>query len=439
MSQVYNAGVSAYHNDEAENSVLGAVFIDNTAMDEINTMITRESFYRESTRYIYDAMLHLHERAEAIDVVTVTDRLVEMNVYEAVGGAHFLTQLSNEVPSAANVLHYANIMRRKHVTRQLVTHGDEMRQMVESATYEELIAYAEDEPTRILSQIQQTRTHRLSDLMYEAMDRWEAITRGEQRATGLLSGIRSLDEILGGAYPDQLITVAGRPAMGKSSLANNWAVNIAKGGDAVGFISLEMEARKIVERALCAEAEVNSRRLKEGTLDSKGWQRLGDQIGKFGEYGFHVDDTPRMTLAQFNTLARRWVLRDKVRAIFVDYLQLMQAPGARSREQEISEISRTLKGTARELHIPVIALAQLSRKLEERADKRPLLSDIRESGAIEQDSDVVIFTYRDHVYNPGTPASEAELNVAKHREGPTGIAHAGWDGAHTRFVNARLF
>lgn len=440
MTSEYNPDVSYRHNDEAERAMLGAVFINNNAMDEIIPLVQRDGLFRESHRFVFAAMLGLHQRGEQIDTVTVSDELVSMGKYKDVGGNAFLERLLGEAYSAANVSTHAELVSRKHTVRQAINFGSQIEQWAKTLSHDDFMARLEMEFARLIEPTQQFNTRSFRELTVENVDRWSAIQQGQVQSDGLLSGIVSLDSILRGAHDGQLITIAARPAMGKSSLANNWATHIAmEQRSPVGIMSLEMSGREVNARALCAEAMVNSRKLNDGTATDSEWNKLVKQAGALSECDIYVDDTSNMSISQFRTLSRRWVLRHGVKAIFVDYLQLMSAPDARSREQEISTISRTLKNTARDLEIPVIALAQLSRKLEERKDKRPMLSDIRESGAIEQDSDVIIFCYRDHVYNPESDPGDAELIVAKNRRGPTGVAHASWLAEYTRFVSSTLF
>lgn len=431
--------VASYHNIDAERSTLGAIFIRNDAMDDVLSFLGIESFWLESHRHVFSAMLALHNEGDAIDIITVADQLHKDGNLEAVGGPNALASLANEVPSSANVLHYANIVREKYAVRQLMAFGDKVREDAQSRSLKEVLLEAQETPMTIAEQVMDMRTHSIVELVQHAYARWEAIHDGQEDALGLLSGIRSLDEMLMGAHSEQLIIGAGRPAMGKSSLGLGWCLNNALQGIPVGFVSLEMEAVKLAQRAMCAYARVNSRKLKAGTASPSEWQRLADALEIVGRSPFYIDDTPQMTLTQFRTLARRWVKRFGVSMIVVDYLQLLVVPNARSREQEIGTISRTLKAIARELHIPIIALAQLSRKVEERKDKRPMTSDLRESGSLEQDADVVLFCYRDHVYNPETSPKLAEIIIGKHREGPIGTAQAGWEGAYTSFVSSTLF
>lgn len=435
----YAGQVSPSYNTDAERAVLGAIFIDNTAMDEALCELGVESFWPDSHRHVFSAMMVLYNEGTAMDTITVAEQLHRDGRLEAVGGPNFLSALANESPSASNIGHYIKIVKEKWAVRQLMAHGDQLREDAQSKTLSEVLTHAQEAPLEIAESVMSTRTHNIVDLCNHAYARWEAINDGQADALGLLSGIRSLDDFLMGAHNEQLIIMAGRPAMGKSSLGLTWALSNVMQGIPTGIVSLEMEAVKIAQRAICSVGEVNSRKLRAGNASPSEWQRLADALETVGRAPLYIDDTPQMTLAQFRTLARRWVRRNGVRMIVLDYLQLLQVPELRRhRELEISTISRTLKAIARGLHIPIIALAQLSRKLEERKDKRPMLSDLRESGSIEQDADVVMFCYRDHVYNPEASPRLAELLIAKHREGPTGTAQARWEGEYTRFATSTL-
>lgn len=430
------------HNEDAERSVLGAVLLDNPVLDELSGQLLPENFYRESHRHIFRAMLTLHQRTEPIDVLTLADFLSSEDHLEACGGPAYLTRLSGAVPSAANVNHYASIVRRKASLRQFIATADELV----NECYDDVsdIEAFMDQAEQNLFSITQAGQKRgyvvMRDVVKSAFTQIESLYEKNEQVTGVSSGFIDLDEMTAGWQKSDLIIVAARPAMGKTSFCLNMAAHASiyrKVPSA--FFSLEMSNEQLAIRMLCSEARIDQSKLRRGQMTEQEWARLVKAAGILSDAKIYLDDTPGLPIMEFRSKCRRLKAEHDIGVVFVDYLQLMvgsQRSRSGSREQEISEISRGLKGVAKELEIPVIALAQLNRGVEQRADKRPMMSDLRESGAIEQDADLISFIYRDEVYNPETEAKGlAELIIGKHRNGSTGKVTLRFFGPHTRFEN----
>ncbi len=430
------------HNEDAERSVLGAVLLDNPVLDELSGQLLPENFYRESHRHIFRAMLTLHQRTEPIDVLTLADFLSSEDHLEACGGPAYLTRLSGAVPSAANVTHYASIVRRKASLRQFIATADELV----NECYDDVsdIEAFMDQAEQNLFSITQAGQKRgyvvMRDVVKSAFTQIESLYEKNEQVTGVSSGFIDLDEMTAGWQKSDLIIVAARPAMGKTSFCLNMAAHASiyrKVPSA--FFSLEMSNEQLAIRMLCSEARIDQSKLRRGQMTEQEWARLVKAAGILSDAKIYLDDTPGLPIMEFRSKCRRLKAEHDIGVVFVDYLQLMvgsQRSRSGSREQEISEISRGLKGVAKELEIPVIALAQLNRGVEQRADKRPMMSDLRESGAIEQDADLISFIYRDEVYNPETEAKGlAELIIGKHRNGSTGKVTLRFFGPHTRFEN----
>ena len=429
-------------NIEAEQSVLGAMLLSSDAIDKAGEILREDDFYRQDHRVIFSAIMGLRNRGQAVDLVTVAAQLQKLGKLDAIGGTAVITALSNAVPTAANVVYHAKIVEEKSLRRHLITAATD----VAASGYEEeldvaqTIDQAEQKILAVANRKQSTSMVRMKDLVKEAMGRIEELYDSKEAFTGLPTGFDDFDKMTSGLQPSDLIIVAARPSMGKSSLVLNIAEHVAIAGKkSVAFFSLEMSKEQLVQRMLCSEAGIDASRLRIGQLQENEWPNLVMAADKLSEAKIMMDDTPGMTALEMRSKARRWKNENGLDLIIVDYLQLMQGSNRRSsdnRQQEMSEISRSLKGLARELNVPVIALSQLSRSVESRTIKRPMLSDLRESGALEQDADIVCFIYRDDYYNPDTEQKNiAELIVAKHRNGPVGTVPLFFRKDITRFYD----
>jgi replicative DNA helicase len=428
------------HNDDAERSLLGAVMLDNDILDAILSRISPEDFFRERHRHIFRAMKALYDRDETIDVVTLGDYLAAEEKLESVGGPGFLTRLSNEVPSAANANQYVEIVRNKSTLRQFIstTHSLVEEGYSDVPDVDSFLDRAEREIFSITQEGVTNEYEEIREVIKGAYEQLESLYETTEKVTGVPSGFVDLDEITAGWQDSDLIIVAARPGMGKTTLALNMAshVTVHEGFSAAVF-SLEMSSQQLAMRLLCSEGRVDQKRVRQGTMDDQAWTRLVEAAGDLKEADLFLDDTPALSIMEFRSKCRRLKAEQDIDIVFIDYLQLMTASGDHDlREQEISEISRSLKGIAKELSIPVISLAQLNRGVEKRQDKRPRLRDLRESGAIEQDADVICFIYRDEVYNEETEDKGiAEVIVRKHRNGPIGDVRLRFFPHHTRFEN----
>jgi replicative DNA helicase len=414
------------HHLEAERSVLGAILIDNEALLRVMEVLDPQDFYREAHRLIYERMLECFERSEPVDLVTLSNLLRAKGQLESVGGTDYLTLLVEQVPTAANASYYARIVREKAVLRRLMRKAsDILRQCYEDpADLEQFL----DEVERSIFEVAEDRSRKafftIQEIIRSSFETIEKLYERKSLITGVPSGWVDLDTITSGFQPSDLIVVAARPSMGKTAFCLDVARHAAVVENIpVAIFSLEMSKEQIALRLLCAEAQVDGSKLRRGMLRESDFPRLTTAAGVLSESPIFVDDTPGISAMEMRAKARRLKAERNVGLIIVDYLQLMrgrQGP-ERSREQEISEISRSLKALAKELNVPVMALSQLNRRVEERGDKIPQLSDLRESGAIEQDADLILFIYRDEVYNksPDNPKrGTAEIIVGKHRNGP---------------------
>ncbi len=429
-------------NIEAEQSVLGALLIDANAIEKISGIIKAEDFYRQDNRIIFEAMVNLHNRNEAVDLVTVTEELRKMGKLDAVGGISAITALSNAVPTAANVAYHANIVAEKSLRRQLISAATEVAATgyEDEADIETTIDLAEQKILSVANKRNNTAVTSIKDIVKDAMGRIEKLYDSKEAFTGLPTGFVDFDKMTSGLQPSDLVIVAARPSMGKSSLVLNIAQHVAlKGHKSVAFFSLEMSKEQLAQRMLCSEALIDASRLRIGQLKEEEWPKLVDAADRLSNADILLDDTPGITALEMRAKARRWQNEHGLDLIIVDYLQLMQGASQRSsdnRQQEMSDISRSLKALARELNVPVIALSQLSRGVEARTNKRPMLSDLRESGALEQDADVVAFIYREDYYDKETENQNiVEFIIAKHRNGPVGVVKLFFQREITRFYN----
>ena len=427
-------------NIDAEQAVLGAILIENASLNKALEFITPDDFYRESHRRIFSAILDLNERNEVVDLITLTDHLRSKNELETVGGAAYLSSLVNSIPTAANIRQHSRIIHEKAVLRNLITIAtDIVGQGYEgSRRVEELLDYAEHSIFGISEKKIKPSFVGVKEIIKGSFETIERLYEKKERVTGVATGFAELDDMTSGLQPSDLIVIAGRPSMGKTSLALGVAQHAAieKRGTAAIF-SLEMSKEQLVMRMLCSEARVDAHKLRSGFLGRADWPKLTTAAGRLSEARIYIDDTPALGVLEMRAKARRLKAEHGLDLIIVDYLQLMRGRGeADNREQEISEISRSLKALAKELQLPVVALSQLSRAVENRADKRPVLADLRESGAIEQDADIVIFIYRDEVYrqtdeNKGI----ADVMISKQRNGPVGTIKLAFLDRYTRFEN----
>jgi replicative DNA helicase len=431
------------HNMEAEQSLLGSMFLSVDAVENALPVVEAEDFYRPAHQKIYGAVKHLHLRGEAVDQITVAARLESSGELDAAGGKPYLLDIASAVPTAANAEYYARIVKRTSMLRQLI----DAATRIQALSYEnpddldDVVERSEKLIFNVTNKRVSSNFQMLESLMKEGFEQIEQLYDKKQHITGVPTGFPDLDKILAGLHKGDLVILAARPSVGKTAFALNIAVNAAKAGHPTAVFSLEMSSAQLVQRILCAEARIDSQNLRTGYLKDEDWPAIMQAMGRLGAVPLWVDDTPAISILEVRAKARR-LLRDKADGlIIVDYLQLMQPQNRRSenRQVEIAEISRGLKILAKELDCPVLALSQLSRAVEQRASKRPQLSDLRESGAIEQDADVVMFIDRntdpsapDESGRPGK--GEAEIIVAKHRNGPTDNCRLAFLERFTRFT-----
>ena len=428
---------------EAEQAVLGGILIDSRAVNEVGEILRPEHFYAESHRHLYAAIEELANHAQPIDFVTLKDKLEKQGTLEAAGGLEYLTELAARVPTAANVRAYARLVREKAILRQTIHAGMDIvaEGFDDPPDVEEYLDVVEKRIFDISQQKVERPYRPIREVVGEAFRRIEELDAQQGAVPGVPTGFYDLDKMTAGLQPSELIIIAARPSMGKTSLALNLAVSAAlQHGKSVGVFSLEMSRQELVVRMLCSLAKVDSQKFRTGSLTDKEWMALSGAADRLSESSLYLDDSADLNVMALRSKARRMKLLHKVDLILIDYLQLMRGVGLSrdaSREQEISQISRSLKALAKELEIPVVALSQLNRDLEKRMDKRPQLSDLRESGAIEQDADVILFIYRDIYYHPENVEGEnkSEILVAKQRSGPTGTVTLRYFKEFTLFEN----
>lgn len=427
---------------EAEEAVLGGILLDNRALDQAVEALTAEDFYREAHRRMFQAIIDLDERGEPADVITLTECLKRRGDLEAAGGAAGVAELVDRTATASNVGFYAKIVRDKSILRRLVEAGSDIAQRagLGASDVGEILDQAEQTVLDIANRRMRPFS-RLEEIIVTTVGQIEDMYKNPDALTGVPSGLIDLDKLTSGFQPSDLIILAGRPSMGKSALATNIGqYAAAHTGKAVGMFSLEMSKESLVLRMLCGEARIDSSKIRTGTLTDEDFPRLAMAAGQLADLPFFIDDTPSLSALELRAKARRLKRENEDRGLgllIVDYLQLMQAHRqVDNREQEISLISRSLKALAKELEVPVIALSQLNRAVESRADKRPMMSDLRESGAIEQDADVIAFVYRDDFYNKASPdQGVAEVIISKQRNGPQGTARLAFRKEFTTFEN----
>ena len=431
----------APQNIEAEASLLGAILIDSDAIVKIADALRADDFYDQRHKHIYEAITRLYERREPIDVLTLADQLKNSGVLDLVGGASYLTELTNFVPTASHVEQYADIVAQKAVRRRLISASQDMVELGhdQSKGLKELIEEAEARLFQISNQHVKQSIVSIESILAESFERLDDLHRDNKKIRGVPTGFRDLDNILAGLQRSDLFILAARPSMGKTALSLNLAHNIAvTSKEPVLVFSLEMSKEQLVDRLLSMESGVDAWALRTGNLTDSDFEKIGHAMGTLSEAQIYIDDTPGITVGDLRTKARREAHQRNLGLIIVDYLQLMSGGGRYggdgNRVQEISEISRGLKAIARELNVPLIALSQLSRSVESRSPQIPQLADLRESGSIEQDADVVAFIYREDYYNPETDRKNiTDIFIKKHRNGPTGGVELYFDREKQRF------
>lgn len=428
------------HNQEAEQSVLGAVFLEPQSLISVAEIVMPEDFYRIAHQKIFQTMINLSDRGKAIDVVTVTEELSAKKELEDVGGLSYLTEIANAVPTAANVGHYAHIVEEKALLRRLIRVATSIVEdgFTREDEVEALLAEAEKKMMEVSSRKNAGDFIHIKDVLVKTYDNIELLHTRKGDVTGIPTGFRDLDKITAGFQRNDLIIVAARPSVGKTAFALNVAQNVAtKTDENVAIFSLEMGAEQLVMRMLCAEGNIDAQVLRTGALQNEDWRKLTMAMGSLSNAGIFIDDTPGIRVNDIRAKCRRLKQEYGLGMIMIDYLQLIAGPGkaGENRQQEVSDISRSLKGLARELEVPVIALSQLSRGVEQRQDKRPMMSDLRESGSIEQDADIVSFLYREDYYDKETEDQNMiEIIIAKQRNGPTGTVKLAFVKEYNKFV-----
>ena len=429
------------HDIEAEQAVLGSMLTDQDAVIDAIEALKPEDFYRDDNKYVYEAIVNLYNRGEPIDIITVKSELTAIQKFEAIGGIEYLATLPDKVPLVANSGKYIKIVEEKALLRKLIKATDEIQSLSyeQSEETDNIMEHAEKKIFDIMQGKSQKGYSTLKEVLVESFAEIEKLYNQKEPITGIPTGFSDLDNKTAGLHNSDLILVAARPAMGKSAFALNIATNAAINANVpVVIFNLEMSKSQLVNRMICSEAMVDSNKIRTGKMDEEDWVKLATALGPLSEAPVYIDDTPGISITEIRAKCRKLKLEKNIGLIVIDYLQLIQGSGKRnaSREQEISEISRSLKILAKELDVPVIALSQLSRAAEQRQDHKPMLSDLRESGAIEQDADIVMFLYRDDYYNPDSEKKNiAEIILAKHRAGSTGSIDLLWMGNYTKFAN----
>jgi len=428
---------------EAEQSVLGSILLDNEAAYQVAEILQEKDFYRENHRQIFSAILSLLDRDEPADLITLTNELKQKGHLAQVGGVTYLAQIVEAVPTAANIEYYAKIVKDKAILREVIHASTE----IVTNAYQETQDISEflDKAEQVIFQVSESREKGgltpISTVLKSSFKQIEKNYEQKELITGLATGFKDLDKLTAGLQPSDLIIIAGRPSMGKTSFCLNIAEHVAlKEKETVAIFSLEMAREQLASRLLCSMSRIDSSRLRSGFIDEVEWMRLTDAAGLLSDSRIFIDDMSQANVFEMRAKARRLKAAKGLGLVIVDYLQLMKGAGKiESREREISEISRSLKAMAKELNVPVIALSQLNRGVESRTDKRPMMSDLRESGAIEQDADIIGFIYRDEVYNRESPDQGiAEFNVVKHRNGAIDMVRLSFLAKYTRFENLAM-
>ena len=431
---------------DAEQAVIGSMLTDKDAVIAAIEVLKEEDFYREDNKTIYSAILNLYNRSEPIDIITLKSELTAMGMFDKIGGFEYIVGLPEKVPTTANVEKYINIVKEKSELRRLIKTANEIIEQGYDPTenIDDIMNNAEKKIFNILQDKDQKGYSPIKDVLVDTFTELEQLYNQKQHVTGVPTGFIDLDYKTAGLHNSDLVLIAARPAMGKSAFALNLATNAAvKANVPVVLFSLEMSKEQMVNRILCSEAMVDSNKVRTGKIDDEDWIKLANTMGELSEAPIYIDDTPGISINEIRAKCRKLKLEKNIGMVVIDYLQLVQGSSKRSqgsREQEISEISRSLKILAKEINVPVIALSQLSRAPEQRPDHRPMLSDLRESGAIEQDADIVMFLYRDDYYNEDSEDKGlAEVILAKHRAGSTGTVKLVWLGNYTKFANMERY
>ncbi|MBM6616913.1 replicative DNA helicase [Bacillus suaedaesalsae] len=437
----YFADRTPPQNIEAEQAVLGAIFLEPSSLVQASEILIPEDFYRASHQRIFNVMIILSEKGEPVDLVTVTSELADLKLLEEIGGVSYLSDLANSVPTAANIEYYAKIVEEKSLLRRLIRTATTI--VTEGYSQDEEVEALLNEAEKSILDVSRRKNsgafQNIKDVLVEAYDNIEQLNNRVGDITGIPTGFKELDRMTAGFQRNDLIIVAARPSVGKTAFALNIAQNVAtKTEENVAIFSLEMGAQQLVMRMLCAEGNINAQNLRTGSLTPEDWGKLTMAMGSLSNAGIYIDDTPGVKINEIQSKCRRLKQESGLGMILIDYLQLIQGSGrsGENRQQEVSEISRSLKQLARELQVPVIALSQLSRGVEQRQDKRPMMSDIRESGSIEQDADIVAFLYRDDYYDKESENKNIiEIIIAKQRNGPVGTVELAFVKEFNKFVN----
>ncbi|MGM0507729.1 MAG: replicative DNA helicase [Fusobacteriota bacterium] len=427
------------YNLEAEESILGGILLKPDSIARVLEILKKDDFYKLAHKIIYETMLKTYEQGEVIDTVLLIDKIKKENNIDKIGGEERIFELLNSVPMAANIINYAKIVKEKSILRSVIEVGTEVVEMAYEGTegVDKILDKAENMIFGVSEQKEKKEVVSLKDLVDDEFDRLEQVYENKGDVTGIGSGFTQFDEMTSGFHPSDLVILAARPSMGKTAFALNLALNAGlKQDKSVLIFSLEMSNSQIFQRLISSESQVPLNKLRNGYLGSEEWTKVGLSTGRLAEASIHVADMPNITVMEIRAISRRLKAENKLDLILIDYLQLIQGSGRDSRQQEISEISRSLKGLARELDVPVLSLSQLSRAPEQRSDRRPILSDLRDSGAIEQDADVVVFLYRDDYYDEDSEEKGiAEIIIGKQRNGPVGTVKLRFFHEITKFGN----
>lgn len=428
-------------NIEAEQAVLGAIFLEPSSLTMASEILIPDDFYRAAHQKIFQMMLQLSDKGKAVDLITVTEELSASKLLEDTGGVSYLSELAGSVPTAANIEYYAKIVEEKSLLRRLIRTATTIATdgYTREDEVEVLLGEAEKSILEVSGRKNAGAFHNIKDVLVRTYDNIEVMNNRVGEVTGLATGFSELDRMTAGFQRNDLIIVGARPSVGKTAFALNIAQNVAsKTGENIAIFSLEMGAEQLVMRLLCAEGNIDAQRLRTGSLTDEDWGKLTMAMGSLSNAGIFIDDTPGVRITDIRSKCRRLKQEHGLGMILIDYLQLILGSGrsGENRQQEVSEISRSLKALARELKVPVIALSQLSRGVEQRQDKRPMMSDIRESGSIEQDADVIAFLYRDDYYDRESESKNIiEIIIAKQRNGPTGTVSLAFVKEYNKFVN----
>ncbi|MGL5652450.1 MAG: replicative DNA helicase [Paraclostridium sp.] len=428
------------HSVESEQSILGSILLDKEAIITVTETIKPEDFYKEAHKIIYECMMKLNNKNEPIDLITLTEELKKQGHLEDIGGISYITSLSTIVPTTSNVKYYADIVKEKSVLRKLIRVSNDILNLGydSSIKVEDILEKAEKRIFDISQEKSSEDFQTINSVLMDTYDMIEKLYTSKEDITGITTGFDDLNKKTNGLQRTDLILVAARPAMGKTALSLNLVQNAALKGDAsVAVFSLEMSKEQLVQRMLSAQSHVELKKIKTGNLDENDWPRIIDAMSVLSNANIYIDDTPGIKIGELRSKCRKLKIEKGLDLILIDYLQLMEGDGGNeSRQQEISKISRSLKIIAKELNCPVVALSQLSRAPEQRSDHRPMLSDLRESGAIEQDADIVMFLYRDEYYHPDSERKNiGEIIIAKNRHGETGSVELVWLGEIQKFAN----